>query len=53
MDGMKSPPSQRMLDFLSLAICKEGNRTGLHPRVYPGEWGIEEEKGAVMQAELA
>lgn len=41
-----------MLDSLSLAVCKQGNRTGLHHGVYPGDWGKEEEKGAVTQTEL-
>lgn len=52
-EGMKSPPSQRMLDLLSLDICKQGNRTGLHHGIYPGDWGKEEEKGTVIQTELA
>lgn len=41
-----------MLDSFSLAICKQGNRTGLHHGFYPGDWGKEEEKGAVTQTEL-
>lgn len=47
IEGMKSPLSQKMLGLLSLAIRKQGNRTGLHHGVYPGDWGKEEETGAV------
>lgn len=53
IEGMKSSPSQGMLDLLSPAMCKQGNRTGLHHGVYPGDWGKGEEKGAVIQTELA
>lgn len=51
--GMKSPASRRMLDLLSLDICKHRDRTGLHHGVYSGDWGKAEEKGTVIQTELA
>lgn len=53
MEGVKSPPSQRVLHLLSPDICKQGNGTGLHHGVYPGDWGEEEENGTVIQTELA
>lgn len=51
--GMKSLASRRMLDLLSLDICKHGDRTGLHHGVYSGDRGKEKEKGTVIQTELA